>query len=152
MSNITVCDKCGVQLKTYGSIKKSFTFKIQNNPYDDKGAIFTCDLCGDCYDKFIKWMESEEDEPEEIDTPAIVSGESQPSDELATPDDAPDYCDCKRMDYAGYSSHDAESHYRCPSCGDDYGSWSFLHLKMYNTVGGKIFQCTTCKTWLRCPK
>lgn len=33
----------------------------------------------------------------------------------------------------GYSSHDCESHYKCPFCGEPYRSWSM-------TIG-KVFTC-----------
>ena len=35
----------------------------------------------------------------------------------------------------GYSSHDCESHYKCPICGKDYGSWSLMHVE-------KEFECS----------
>lgn len=31
--------------------------------------------------------------------------------------------------YLGYSSHDCESHYRCPLCYRDFGSWSTTFYK-----------------------
>ena len=34
----------------------------------------------------------------------------------------------------GYSSHDCESHYKCPICGKDYGGWSI--------PTGKEFECS----------
>lgn len=34
-----------------------------------------------------------------------------------------------KAEYIGFSSHDCESHYRCPECGKSFGSWSLIRMK-----------------------
>jgi hypothetical protein len=49
------------------------------------------------------------------------------------------------MIYNGFSQHDCESHYKCPVCNKDYGSWKMLTF-------GKVFKCNNCGTLLKTPK
>ena len=50
----------------------------------------------------------------------------------------------QKMVYSGYSSHDCESHYKCPVCESDYGSWGF-------GKPGTTFNCTRCGATLIYP-
>lgn len=52
--------------------------------------------------------------------------------------------EAKEMIYSGFSEHDCESHYKCPVCNIDYGSWKMLKF-------GKSFRCN-CGTLLKTPK
>lgn len=54
------------------------------------------------------------------------------------------------MDYIGYSSHDAETWYKCPKCGEKYGGWSFVNGSIILTDG--MFKCCKCKTILKEPR
>jgi DNA-directed RNA polymerase subunit RPC12/RpoP len=55
----------------------------------------------------------------------------------------------KEMEYNGYSSHDAETHYTCPNCGKDYGGWSFVNGAV--NVTDHKFRCE-CGTLLKVPR
>lgn len=37
----------------------------------------------------------------------------------------------------GFSQHDCESHYECPFCGEDYGSWSIPINKPFKCMCGR---------------
>lgn len=47
-----------------------------------------------------------------------------------------------KAEYIGFSSHDCESHYRCPVCNGTFGSWSLER----NENGNRY--CPRCKTEL----
>jgi hypothetical protein len=55
----------------------------------------------------------------------------------------------KEMEYIGYSSHDAESHHKCPCCGKGYGGWDFINGRVKTQNG--IFRCE-CGTLLKTPR
>ena len=50
----------------------------------------------------------------------------------------------QKMVYNGFSSHDCESHYKCPVCETDYGSWGF-------GKAGDTFKCRKCGATLIYP-
>lgn len=45
--------------------------------------------------------------------------------------------------YKGYCAHDCEAWYKCPCCGETFGSWSVFHNKP-NENGTKEY-CPECK-------
>lgn len=52
--------------------------------------------------------------------------------------------------YMGFSSHDCESWYQCPKCGERYGDWSFVNGGVTITDGK--FKCHKCGTILNEPR
>lgn len=53
-----------------------------------------------------------------------------------------------KMTTIGYSTHDCEAWYECPSCRTQYGSWGFYHN---HQKGGDVFTCS-CGQKLYVPK
>lgn len=54
------------------------------------------------------------------------------------------------MIYVGFSPHDCESLYKCPTCGHICGSWAFVNGAI--TVTDGKFKCHKCGTILYVPK
>ena len=54
------------------------------------------------------------------------------------------------MIYVGFSPHDCERIYKCPTCGNVCGSWDFVNGTI--TVTDGKFKCKVCKTILREPR
>lgn len=48
--------------------------------------------------------------------------------------------------YLGYAQRDCESHYKCPVCDKNFGSWSIFHNK--KNENGTDKYCPHCKTEL----
>ena len=45
-----------------------------------------------------------------------------------------------KMVYNGYSAHDTESHYKCPICGRDYGSYQLMGIDELTCECGQLLK------------
>lgn len=48
-----------------------------------------------------------------------------------------------RAEYIGFCDHDCESHYRCPLCGKNFGSWTICGQQKNENGTNKY--CPHCK-------
>lgn len=84
-----------------------------------------CDACDRKLESFMKGVELVEDVPEDT-----TKDEEQV-------DPGP----IKQLIYESYNSHDCETIYSCPHCGEKISSWSLI----YQRQDGKDSHCPHCK-------
>lgn len=153
------CDMCK---KILHDESETHTVQIENPcPIDPKqiaqlgvsrySTFGTYDLCHDCakrVEKFIK------DGLTEVVIPIKPSAEDirMLKEKLKTSEQTKPKGDMEHameMRYTGYSEHDSESHYECPVCKNDYGSWSMFNKGINK---GETFFCWYCDQKLIAPK
>lgn len=120
------CDRCGKECIREEGVMDDTVFRhisISN----EVSFLARADLCGECYEELCEFVENFFDEVNCVN-------EGVPEEK---PKEKPKVK--PKAIYLGFSQHDCESHYRCPLCGDAFGSWC---------IDMKDVRCPNCKAEL----